>query len=137
MQHYKQEKDCLFCKIVAGLIPSAKIYEDDYTLAFLDVAPRAKGHALVIPKNHYRFVWDVEDIGTLYEAVKKVANAQRVVCSTQMILSLVHGEQVPHAHVQLIPTDAGATATDVIRNQLIYADGEKEETARLIREAIV
>ena len=45
-------KDCIFCKIIAGEIPSQKIYEDEYTYAFMDIQPQVKKHALVIPKTH-------------------------------------------------------------------------------------
>ena len=55
--------DCLFCKIVAGQIPSEKIYEDDRTYAFLDIAPQAEAHILVIPKAHMRNVAECVDLG--------------------------------------------------------------------------
>ena len=52
--------DCLFCKIVKGDIPSYKIYEDDYTVAFLDINPDALGHTLVIPKKHFNNYEDID-----------------------------------------------------------------------------
>ena len=95
--------DCVFCKIVKGEISSYKIYEDDSFFAFLDISPRNLGHTLVIPKKHYRWVWDVENIGNYYEVVKDIANAIKRACNTDYIVSTVFGEDVPHAHVWLIP----------------------------------
>ena len=95
--------DCIFCKIVKGEIPCHKIYEDDDFLAFLDIRPLNPGHALVIPKKHYRWVWDVENIGKYYEAAQKVVNAQRKAFGTDFVVSLVVGEEVPHAHILLVP----------------------------------
>lgn len=56
--------DCPFCKIVGGEIPSAKVYEDDEHLAFLDIRPQSPGHTLIIPKKHQRWVWDVPKQGS-------------------------------------------------------------------------
>ena len=67
------DKNCIFCKIVAGAIPSHKVYEDDKFLAFLDIHPLAPGHVQIIPKNHYRFVWDVPNAGEYFEITKKLA----------------------------------------------------------------
>ena len=53
--------DCLFCKIIAGEIPSHKIYEDDKTFAFLDISPISEGHTLVIPKNHSKYVEEMNE----------------------------------------------------------------------------
>lgn len=94
---------CIFCKIVQGKIPCYKIYENKNFLAFLDIRPLNQGHTLVIPKKHYRWVWDVPEICEYYETVKKVANAIRKAMKTKWVISLVIGEAVPHAHVWLVP----------------------------------
>jgi histidine triad (HIT) family protein len=95
--------ECVFCKIVAGEIPSYKVYEDDNYLAFLDIRPLNPGHTLVIPKKHYRWVWDVPDIGAYYRVVGRAANALKRALATDWVVSLVLGEEVPHAHVWLVP----------------------------------
>ncbi|OGG48017.1 hypothetical protein A2761_01410 [Candidatus Kaiserbacteria bacterium RIFCSPHIGHO2_01_FULL_51_33] len=97
------EQDCVFCKITRGEIPSIKIYEDADYLAFMDIRPRAPGHALVIPKQHYRWVWDVPDIGTYFEKARDVARAIQKAFSTDMVHSKVEGEEVHHAHIWLYP----------------------------------
>jgi len=66
--------NCIFCKIVKGDIPCYKIYENDKFLAFLDISEFTPGHTLVIPKKHYRFIWDVEDIEEYASVIKKICN---------------------------------------------------------------
>jgi len=95
--------DCIFCKIVDGQIPAYKVYEDNLFLAFLDIRPLNPGHLLVIPKKHYRWVWDVPEIGKYYEVVGKIAQAIRKAMNTEQVISLVLGDEVPHAHVWLVP----------------------------------
>ncbi len=95
--------ECIFCKIIKGEIPCDKIYEDSKFLAFLDIRPLAVGHTLVIPKSHERWVWDISDIGGYFEVVAQMANAQKKVLKLDMIKSIIVGDEVPHAHVHLVP----------------------------------
>lgn len=67
-------KDCLFCKIIKGEIPSYKVYEDDYTLAFLDINPEGMGHTLVIPKKHFDNYNDID-----MKTIEHVNNAGKIV----------------------------------------------------------
>ena len=99
--------DCIFCKIVAGEIPSYKIYEDADYLAFLDLSQICDGHTLVIPKKHYRWVWEVEDVGGYYQVVARVAKHFQQVTNNESVVSAVFGEQVPHAHIHLLPQTRG------------------------------
>jgi histidine triad (HIT) family protein len=98
-------ENCIFCKIVRGEIPSNKVYEDDHFVAFLDIHPQAPGHVQVIPKEHYRWVWDVPQAGEYFEVAKKIALAQRKAFSTDWILSKVVGDEVEHAHVWVYPNN--------------------------------
>jgi histidine triad (HIT) family protein len=100
------EPNCIFCKIVAGTIPAHKIHEDNEFLAFLDIRPLSPGHTLVIPKEHHRWVWDVPEAGRYFEIARKIALAQRKAFETEMILSKIYGEEVPHAHIWVYPSDA-------------------------------
>ena len=70
-------EDCIFCKIIDGELPSAKVYEDDHVLAFLDISQVSKGHTLVIPKQHTRNLYDTppEVAKELFERVPMIANA--------------------------------------------------------------
>ena len=71
------KSDCIFCKIVAGQLPSCKVYEDAETLAFMDIGPIVPGHTLVIPKQEIDYIFDIEDelLGGLMMFAKKVAKA--------------------------------------------------------------
>jgi histidine triad (HIT) family protein len=96
-------KDCIFCKIINGEIPSYKVYEDDNFLAFLDINPQSPGHVQVVPKKHYRWVWDVPNTGEYFEVVRKIALAQRKAFNTEWIISKIVGDDVPHAHIWVFP----------------------------------
>lgn len=97
--------DCIFCKIARKEIPAHIVYEDDAFLAFLDIRPLSPGHALVIPKQHYRWVWDVPQSGAYFDAVARVARAQRQAFGTDMVLSKIVGEEVHHAHIWVYPSN--------------------------------
>lgn len=96
-------KDCVFCKIVKGEIPCYKIYEDNDFLAFLDIAPFCEGHTLVIPKKHYRWVWDVPNIEDYFPVVQKVVKHYQKVAKNGFVASVIWGQLVAHAHVQVLP----------------------------------
>ena len=97
--------DSIFTKIIKGEIPCHKIYEDDLTLAFLDIYPVQPGHTLVIPKRQIEFVWDLpsEDYKAVMMTTLKVARRLREVLRVNYIGERIIGIDVPHAHVQLIP----------------------------------
>ena len=102
--------DCIFCKIIAGEIPCAKIYETDDVLAFLDIAPVNRGHALVIPKKHQENIFSLDpELGKeLIMAMKKVGHAlleetQADGLNIGMNNFEAAGQLVFHAHWHLIP----------------------------------
>jgi histidine triad (HIT) family protein len=96
------------------------VYEDDETLAFLDINPKSPGHIQVIPKKHYRWVWDVEDIGKYFEVVKKLAKAQQKAFDTELIHSKIEGMDVHHAHIWIYPNaDVSGDKFDFEKNSEI------------------
>ena len=96
----------IFSKIIAGEIPCYKIYEDDKTMAFLDINPEVKGHVLVVPKVEVDRIYDLddEDYQALMATVKKLAKHMEKVLGKRILLKVV-GTDVPHAHVHLTPLD--------------------------------
>ena len=96
----------VFSRIIQGEIPCYKIYEDDKTLAFLDIHPESKGHVLVIPKNEVDKIYDLpeEDYKALMDTVKKLSKHLEAKLGA-LILWKVVGTDVPHAHVHLMPLD--------------------------------
>ncbi len=100
--------DCIFCRLVNREVPAEIVYEDQNFLAFLDIRPQAPGHTLVIPKPHYRWVWDVPNAGDYFLVAQKIAHAQQKAFQTESIISKIVGEEVPHAHIWLIPNPQNA-----------------------------
>lgn len=98
-------EESIFTKIITGEIPCHKIYEDDKTLAFLDIHPIQPGHTLVIPKKQIEFVWDLpaEDYQALMATTQNVGKRLREVLAVPYVGLQVIGVDVPHAHVHLIP----------------------------------
>lgn len=102
--------DCVFCSIVAGAIPADRVYEDEHTLAFLDIAPNAKGHTLVIPKRHVSNVQEAKaaDVAAVMNTVQRVAPAILQTVGSEgfnLITNTgsVAGQVVFHWHMHLIP----------------------------------
>lgn len=104
------DEDCVFCRIVTGDQDAHRVYEDDETLAFLDVNAAVEGHTLIIPKVHRRGLTnlDEETVAALFEATRTVATAIENALSSDGY-SLFHssgaaaGQDVFHAHVHLFP----------------------------------
>lgn len=122
---------CIFCRIVQKEIPAYTVYEDSQFLAFLDVRPKNPGHTMIIPKNHYRWVWDMpeQEIGSYYQVVKKIAQALKKANQTELVVSIVLGEEVPHAHIHLIPrfpNDGHGVLIDMSVNRSIPPEEMKQ-----------
>jgi histidine triad (HIT) family protein len=105
---------CIFCSIVNGQAPSRKILEDEYTLAFLDIANDVDGHTLVIPKKHVESILDCDDetLSRLVSSVKRVSKHYTDHCGYQGVdLLNASGEaaqqSVPHFHIHIIPRKDG------------------------------
>lgn len=95
--------NCIFCKIAKGDIPCNKVYEDKEVFAFLDIRPLNPGHTLVIPKKHYRWVYDVKDQGGYWTIAQKVAQKLVKELKAQYVMFVTWGLEVPHAHIHVIP----------------------------------
>jgi histidine triad (HIT) family protein len=81
------------------------VYEDDQFIAFLDIHPSAPGHVQVIPKEHYRWVWDVPHLEAYFKVVAAVAKAERTAFNTDWVLSKIVGDEIAHAHVWVFPNN--------------------------------
>ena len=96
----------IFSKIIAGEIPCYKIYEDEKTLAFLDIHPETPGHTLVIPKVEVDKLYDLEmeDYLAVMKTVKMLASRMEKVLGRRTLMKVI-GTDVPHAHVHLVSLD--------------------------------
>lgn len=130
-----KDNDCIFCKIAAGEIPSATLYEDDDFRVILDLGPASKGHALIIPKDHYRNLYDIDD-ETAAKAIilaKKMVNKMKDVlgCDGYNIVQNneeTAGQTVFHFHMHMIPRYKGDNVglgwhvgelTDEVKNEIL------------------
>lgn len=125
----------IFSRIVAGEIPCHRIAEDDRFLAFLDVQPVARGHALVIPKRETDYIFDLDDeeFSSLHLFAKRVAIQLRRVVPCRRIGVAVIGLEVPHAHIHLVPMQTMADL-NFQRERVQMSQEEFETLARAIRE---
>ena len=110
----RTDANCIFCKIVGGEIPCFKLYEDDLTLAFMDINPANEGHALVIPKEHWEDVYAIPPdlFGATARTVQKVAEAANKTLSPYgMNLVQANGkgaaQSVFHFHMHILPRAKG------------------------------
>lgn len=135
-----KQDNCIFCKIISGEIPAHTIYEDGQFKVILDVAPATKGHALIIPKNHYANMYELPE-DTAVEAIKLAKKMMQVMtdklhCDGFNIIQNngeIAGQTVFHFHMHLIPRykDDGEILKYV---SLHPSQEEMEETRKTITE---
>ena len=134
------DPDCIFCKIVAGEIPGQKVQEDEHTIAFMDLNPWTRGHALVIPRRHSRNLYDVpeDDLAHTAAAAKRLAvrMRDRLGCDGINLLNSAEPaawQTIFHFHVHVIPRYADDPLQLPTRPE--RADpGELEKVAQELRD---
>lgn len=102
-------EDCLFCKIIAGQIPSKKVYEDEHTFAFEDIDPKAPTHVLIVPKKHLRGLKEAQEdeaeiVGRCHLTAAKIARDRKIEDGYRTVLNVGprSGQSVFHLHVHLL-----------------------------------
>ena len=124
--------DCIFCKIISKEIPTKILYEDEYTIAFLDAFPVAKGHTLVISKQHYAKIQDLPSeineklFNTVHKLIPKVDSLQG-----STLVAIHNGkdsvQEIPHVHVHLIPrskNDSAGPVHSMFKDKIELSDSE-------------
>lgn len=133
-------EDCIFCKIVKNQVHSLRVYEDEDTIAFMELSPSAPGHVMVISKKHGKSIFDYEgkDLGILMNTVSKVAKRiENALNSDSITIGINHLEKkgVPHLHIHLIPrweNDKGGIIQSIVKN---VPNESREEIAERIKKA--
>lgn len=120
--------DCIFCRIVRGDRPAHTVYEDEHSLAFLDIHPLTDGHTLVIPKVHYMTLEDmpIMEVGKLFETVHRVSKAIKEALEAPALTIGINdgrlaGQVVPHLHIHIVPRypgDGGGTIHSIVRGPI-------------------
>lgn len=126
----------IFSKIISGEIPCHKIAENDDFLAFLDIMPLRKGHALVIPKKETDYIFDMEDseLAAMMIFAKTVSHKIKKVFPCRKIGVTVIGLEVPHAHIHLIPIN-GIADMNFAQEKLTLSQEELAQIAQDIQNA--
>jgi len=128
---------CIFCKIINQEIPSYKVYEDEETLAFLDIKPVNPGHTLVVPKKHYQNIEEISetDLAAVLCTVKRIGRLLKdklgvpgynLNCNNDPVA----GQIVPHLHFHVIPRHEGDGC--ISWQQHAYRDQEAEEVIKIL-----
>lgn len=132
--------DCIFCKIVSGEIPAEKVYEDEHTLAFLDLHPSNPGHTLVVPKEHSRNVLDShpDTLAHMIHTAQKIAVVLKNIGAEGVnIISnneTAAGQVIFHTHLHIIPRYADDGLA--LWHGKPYPEGEIEKMGEKIRNAL-
>ncbi|KGX92612.1 protein hit [Pontibacillus halophilus JSM 076056 = DSM 19796] len=138
-------QDCIFCKIIDGEIPSARVYEDEDVYAFLDISQVTKGHTLVIPKKHTKNIYetDAHIAEKVFSRVPKIANAMKEAFQPAGINILNNneeaaGQSVFHLHIHLIPRygEEDGFVPKWETHSDAYSNDQLQDIARSISNAI-
>jgi histidine triad (HIT) family protein len=129
--------DCVFCRIVAGELPSERVYDDERTVAFMDINPTTRGHVLVVPRTHSTDLLDIEDddLAACMRTAQKIAGWQRTRGNADGVNLLqstgrAASQVIFHFHMHVIPRYAG----DGLVNPLHRAPGDPQEIAAAAAE---
>lgn len=135
------DTNCIFCKIVAGEIPCDRVYEDEQTIAFLDIKPVNPGHTLVIPKEHHANITETPDaiLGSMMSTTRKITQTFPTVLNTEnynlaVNTGAVAGQVVFHTHLHIIPRHEGDGLELWHGKQ--YSEGEAQMIAEKIKNAL-
>ena len=135
-----KKDDCIFCKIAAGEIPSRKIYEDKDLIAIMDLSPTSKGHSLIIPKEHYTDIYDIDEeiAGKVMKTAKKLATKMTVALNCDGFNLLQNngetaGQTMFHFHMHLIPRYKDADNNMLKFTSVSFSDEEMDS----IRDQII
>ena len=137
-----QESDCTFCRIIRGELDAAVVFEDEVSLAFLDVRPLFPGHTLLVPKDHHETLMDLppELVGPLFKNAQMLGRAVAQAMHAEGIFTAINNrvsQSVPHLHVHIVPRRKGDGLKGFFWPRRRY-DGEAhvERVRSAIRSAI-
>lgn len=136
------DNHCIFCKIIAGDIPCAKILENEHALAFMDIGPLAEGHVLLVPREHWKTIDEMtpEGAAAVLKHLPRLVKAVRIATGCQGVNLLQNNgkaahQEVPHVHFHIIPRNEG-DAFHFNWPAGKYESGRMETLQKRIREAL-
>ena len=122
--------DCLFCKIINGDIPCYKIYENDFVLAFLDINPDSDGHTLIIPKEHFTDLDDIDNntLSEIFKAAKLIKKTleEKLGCEG-IVLQQNNGfvQEIKHYHLHLKPYYRNKISIEMVKHNELIRDAKE------------
>lgn len=130
--------ECIFCKIINGDIPCMKVYEDDVCLAYLDINPDSDGHTLIIPKKHYKDIYDIpnDTLSHIYDISKKIMDMlkEKLECDGFTLLQNNGSiQEVKHYHLHIKPYYNDKKSIELIKNKDLIKD--PKDIYEIIKEA--
>ena len=137
-----QESDCTFCRIIRGKLDAAVVFEDEASLAFLDVRPLFPGHTLLVPKDHHETLMDLppELVGPLFKNSQIIARAVAQAMQAEGIFTAINNrvsQSVPHLHAHIVPRNKGDGLKGFFWPRRRYdGDAHVERVRSAIRSAI-
>ena len=131
-------KDCIFCKIINGDIPCMKVYEDDVCLSYLDINPDCDGHTLIIPKKHYKDIYDIpnDTLSHIYDISKKIMDMlkEKLGCDGFTLLQNNGSiQEVKHYHLHIKPYYKDRKSIELIKNKDLIKN--PKDIYEIIKEA--
>lgn len=131
-----KENNCIFCDIIEKKSPAFFIYEDDLIIAILDKYPQTQGHIQVIPKDHYRYIYDHPRIGEIFTTISKIIHVIIQVLGADHVTLGAFGHQVKHAHVWVVPQYK--KVINIRENVVSGSDLNSQESLReLLKAALI
>lgn len=126
---------CVFCQIIAGQSHAHVVYEDDECIAFLDKYPQTRGHIQLVPKIHYRWIWDVPEMGSIFTTAQRIIQIILPVLGASHVTLGTFGREIKHAHLWIVPQyDTSMTVQEGMGKG--RSENEKEKVAKILREAL-
>lgn len=133
--------ECVFCEIVSGRMPADVVFENETSIAFLDIRPLFPGHVLVVPRIHHETIEDLpaDDLAPYFSAVRHLASAVRVATGAEgtfVAQNNIVSQSVPHLHVHVVPRTRGDGLRGFFWPRTGYRDdAHRSEVAARIRAA--
>jgi len=133
----KDNKDCIFCKIINNELPSSKVFENKNFLVFMDIRPVNHGHLLIIPKKHITWMQETPDktLSDIFKLTKKMMVALKKGLGCDYVEECVVGTEIPHFHIHLIPRYFNDDAI-IVRNLKEYKEKEIDICRKKIISAV-
>lgn len=131
-----RQKDCIFCAIANHEAPAGIVYEDNICIAFTDIHPRTRGHIQLVPKLHYRWIYDMPDMDKLFSVAQTMIRAIIPVLGADHVLIGTFGHEIHHAHVWIVPQYRKKTVTSVLEHGPGIGSADKIAVAKVLRDAV-